>query len=1214
MAENYKISLGVDLDTSDIKTKVEALDNKYDIKLGVDLKVNDIRDKISAYNKNTNNAKLKLGIKLDTDDLKQQINKLNLNGTSSGKGVAIPINTTSLETSLKEVKSIITDIKNSLGSLDNKSGMKSLLSSINQIANALEKATSESQTLVDSLNALSKKDFSFNFNLKTGNSNPVKAMTDYGKEARRNAIPALQEQATALQNLLGGYDKADRALSNYLTKIYKLNGVNVKANLIDDMADTSSISKQMEAIEKYIGYLRKIASEKGIDLSGFDAQFSKSANEIVDDTHKIQSGAKQTEEALEAMGREFKQVFGTGINAEELSAQLNSIVADLGEIKKVINGLSSGVSIEGLTQSFNKLSEAIELLIKNCSNMKSAINDSIGGLGSSVSQSGSGLENVENNLKQVTVAADNTSDAISKSEQKIAQASTESANVVAQNEERKQQAYRDTVSEVSKQSQKIISDSAQRSIEKISSPEIGVRFKVDENASKSFEREMTNLVKQWTNNKGKLIDLKIGTTTVYDDDTQTYIEKLNKAQVTYNNELGETIQKTLSWRAISESIDLDGNTDSIEGWVEVSSRYSKSLDDTTAKTNAFVKQQKQAVSNLTNQINQLNRAANDQNAPRAIKDSGHLETLASKYNEITVAIQKMENASSDTFVDEQNNVRRLISEYKSLVSEYKNAENVSSKMKGTDFASGLKIAQNNLARFKAQVKDFPQMAQTVKSLDKAIEGVGDSASLNKFTDQLRVAKSEFTKIKAESLNVENSFNKLKSLGKEMGDIKFKIAGLDPDKNANEIAELKSQLDGLGKEYNELFAITSTKLNNNQLDELAKDAENAVNKISILETEMVDARNALAKDIKFNIELGKFDNEISGIDDKFNKLSNASIELRESIKQVKNAYHEMELAYNPSDGVVDNERLIKSQENYAIALEKTNNLLRIQTKEEKAANDAQKLADDRQIFQSKIDAWLTKNSAATKKFGASMSDLKIRAENCDRVTLNHLEKEFKKLDSAADKAGLKMESFGDRIKSKFKEYSAYFSIAEVFMYVEQGLRSMFEQVRAIDTAMTELKKVTDETNASYNNFLTNAALRAKEIGTTIDGLVESTADFARLGYGFEDAQGLAEVANIYAVVGDDIEGVEGATQSLISTMAAFKDEMNGLSDSDFALSIVDKMNEVSNNFSISSGGIGEALTRSASSLAAANNTLDESIALITAANTVVGFVPPSIVIY
>ena len=130
-----------------------------------------------------------------------------------------------------------------------------------------------------------------------------------------------------------------------------------------------------------------------------------------------------------------------------------------------------------------------------------------------------------------------------------------------------------------------------------------------------------------------------------------------------------------------------------------------------------------------------------------------------------------------------------------------------------------------------------------------------------------------------------------------------------------------------------------------------------------------------------------------------------------------------------------------------------------------------------------------------------------------------------------------------------------------MYAEQGLRSMFEQVKLIDSAMTELKKVTNETDAVYNKFLSNAATRSKEIGTTIDGLVSSTADFARLGYGFEDAQGLAEVANIYAVVGDEIEGVEGATESLISTMAAFKDEMNGMSNTDFAMSIIDSFNEL-----------------------------------------------------
>lgn len=42
----------------------------------------------------------------------------------------------------------------------------------------------------------------------------------------------------------------------------------------------------------------------------------------------------------------------------------------------------------------------------------------------------------------------------------------------------------------------------------------------------------------------------------------------------------------------------------------------------------------------------------------------------------------------------------------------------------------------------------------------------------------------------------------------------------------------------------------------------------------------------------------------------------------------------------------------------------------------------------------------------------------------------------------------------------------------------------------------------------------------------------------------------------------------------------------------------------NNYAVSSKGIGEALLRSASAMKAANNTLDETIALTAAANTIV----------
>lgn len=48
-----------------------------------------------------------------------------------------------------------------------------------------------------------------------------------------------------------------------------------------------------------------------------------------------------------------------------------------------------------------------------------------------------------------------------------------------------------------------------------------------------------------------------------------------------------------------------------------------------------------------------------------------------------------------------------------------------------------------------------------------------------------------------------------------------------------------------------------------------------------------------------------------------------------------------------------------------------------------------------------------------------------------------------------------------------------------------------------------------------------------------------------------------------------------------------------------IDIVDKMNNIGNQYSIATDGIAQALQRSASSLTTAGNDLDEAIALVTA---------------
>ena len=468
---------------------------------------------------------------------------------------------------------------------------------------------------------------------------------------------------------------------------------------------------------------------------------------------------------------------------------------------------------------------------------------------------------------------------------------------------------------------------------------------------------------------------------------------------------------------------------------------------------------------------------------------------------------------------------------------------------------------------------------------------GDTKALNAFNNEL----NEFVKLQKQIENTRFEIGKLKVTGGKQ----------------NEIAELKRQLEELEDTYNKLMNTFMKKVSTNSdfvkmsdFSGLEKGIEeatrNAENRLERFKSQYADTRAELAKKIKVDIELGEFEDEISQIKTKFGQLSDVG----GSLDRLRDDIKEVEIAYEAMQSAVDDESLIQSQKEYAAAIEKVNNQLKILASEQRVADASDKLKDNRASLKLDMLNWLKKNTKATKEYKGQIDALIASLDKLDQAGVNGVRRQFNWIDKDAELKGLKGLTAFDSIKNKIKEYSVYFSAAELFMWAEQGLRSMFEQVKLIDSAMTELKKVTDETDASYERFLTNAADRAREIGTTIDGLVSSTADFARLGYGFEDAQGLAEVANIYAVVGDEIDGVEGATESLISTMAAFKDEANNMSNTDFAMSIVDKFNEIGNNFAISSGGIGEALERSASSLDAANNTIDESIALITASNQVV----------
>ena len=183
--------------------------------------------------------------------------------------------------------------------------------------------------------------------------------------------------------------------------------------------------------------------------------------------------------------------------------------------------------------------------------------------------------------------------------------------------------------------------------------------------------------------------------------------------------------------------------------------------------------------------------------------------------------------------------------------------------------------------------------------------------------------------------------------------------------------------------------------------------------------------------------------------------------------------------------------------------------------------------------------------------------------------------------------------GKEFTKLFRYFTARFGIEEVF----QAFRTGVQYVRDIDNALTDLKKVTNETDAGYERFLQTMSKTAGIVGSTVAELTTMAAEWARLGYSMSEAAGLAESTAVLLNV-SEFEDATEASQALISTIQAF-----GYAAEE-SMDVVDIMNEIGNNYAVSSDGIATALQDSASALMAGGNSMEEATAMIAAANKVV----------
>lgn len=559
-------------------------------------------------------------------------------------------------------------------------------------------------------------------------------------------------------------------------------------------------------------------------------------------------------------------------------------------------------------------------------------------------------------------------------------------------------------------------------------------------------------------------------------------------------------------------------------------------------------------------------------------------------------------------VEIKSNVAKLLSDMKQVQDrldtvegkEYKIKLNVDEK-KLSSVISNLEKMLDSLGKGTGDFKQFENLSKElssvvseVQSLSKAFGKVDDSGTKTLLSSIQNIDKS-LSELSQNILNVNKNMGNMG--GNTSGAVK------QVENITNESKKAASALEDVTK--------AQAKVNGQKTNILSASVESATNSIkeenNVLEQNTQKVKeNTQAKEQNANVNLNKYDKRLDSYNGKVDKYQ-ATIDrfndggwtsdtylknvqaVRDAVKQYATLLDNIKTNQN---GIATDED-IQNLDKYEKKIKDTIATVTNMSASEKGYSQ---LAGQKEI--DKINKILRENSAMSSEAKAKIKAYKQELISGNpSVSLEKIHGEILKIVNAEELAGRTGRSFFDTLKnSGFHQLAAQMAGMFGFYDVINVIKQAASTVTELNTQITELAKVSEQSSKQiYADFDSYADI-AKEVRGTISDTIAATADWSKNGYSIPDTKQLAEISQLYKNVGDGID-IDAANESLISTLKGFQLE------ADQAEHIVDVFNEVSNNEAISSGGIGEALQRSAASFNAASTSLEKSVSLVTATNSV-----------
>lgn len=841
----------------------------------------------------------------------------------------------------------------------------------------------------------------------------------------------------------------------------------------------------------------------------------------------------------------------------------------------------------------------------------------------------------------------------------------------------------------------LVSDKVNNALGKITSPEIGVRFTVEETDSIEFNRAVNEEIRKLQKLNNKMVSVRYTTNTeqrpvtdVWGNATGDYehVEKLTGAVFRYNTETGEAITKTMKWAQIGTTVDDKGNDIPLMGWVQGLTSYNKSLEEATVKTDTFLDKQKQAVATAESKLSKIESELNDKNAPKTLANTDKVANGLNKaLQDVRDQIALLGNASRDTFAQAKIDTDTQIVALENLIKRLKNAEYVATSLRTKTFDTVKKDEINNfeplyqeLLKSTAVDKDGVTFSTRAENLHNNILGATSSDEITTFLNNLSNLKTEYRAVRKQADDTAKATGLLTKKSEALSSLHiFRTANPDVEKfqasvggatlavldlenainNASSPAELnaaKEQMraferaaedagkatkntateyetllkkaneaistnkysgstsqvktnyeklddslidDSLRTDYAQLISLSeslNSSMSNDDKVSTYKELEKLLPSVRNRITELSSAQKDLDKvnEIQHLSDTGHFARQVSDISVEYNKLSSVTKDLKTDFTRLNEL---QEILKNPQ---VDD----SNYREFNTLIEKLKNNMHVLANEQKQAGtyDLSSLADPKKITALSEDVLKfmqsnTKMSRQYKKDFSGIFDKLQQDSNLTKKEIIELEREIKKLKLSVRNADQMGFSFVDKMKNAFVKFSEWGFATGLVSDLWSGIRTGISTVADLDTALVDLKKTANMSKQELEDFYYAANDVAKQMGVTTKEIIDQASAWSRLGFNTaEAATQMAKLSSQFKLISPGMTSDE-AVSGLVSVMKAY-----GLDVEDVLDGIMSKVNVVGNKFALSNSDIIAMLQDSVSAMAEGNNTLEETIALETAA--------------